>query len=69
MSEGPVSPHAGTHVPVLVEEVIHALAPVEGAVMVDGTYGGGGYARAALAVANFQLSGCCPLYQSEAAPT
>lgn len=55
MSEGPVSPHAGTHVPVLVEEVIHALAPVNGAVMVDGTYGGGGYARAALAVANIQL--------------
>jgi 16S rRNA (cytosine1402-N4)-methyltransferase len=57
MSEGLVSPHAGTHVPVLVEEVIHALAPVEGAVMVDGTYGGGGYARAALAVANFTLIG------------
>jgi 16S rRNA (cytosine1402-N4)-methyltransferase len=58
MSDGPVSPHAGTHVPVLVEEVIHALAPVEGAVMVDGTYGGGGYARAALAVANnFTLIG------------
>ncbi len=55
MSEGPISPHAGTHVPVLVEEVIHALAPVEGAVMVDGTYGGGGYAKAALAVANFTL--------------
>lgn len=43
------------HVPVLVEEVIHALAPVDGAVMVDGTYGGGGYARAALAVANITL--------------
>ena len=42
----PVSPHSGTHVPVLAEEVIHALAPVDGAVMVDGTYGGGGYARA-----------------------
>lgn len=55
MSDGPVSPHAGTHVPVLMEEVIHALAPVDGALMVDGTYGGGGYARAALAVANFQL--------------
>ena len=55
MNEGPVSPHAGTHVPVLVEEVIHAFAPVNGALMVDGTYGGGGYARAALAVANIQL--------------
>lgn len=55
MTEGPVSPHAGTHVPVMAEQVIHALAPVEGAVMVDGTYGGGGYARAALAVANITL--------------
>lgn len=55
MNAGPVSPHAGTHVPVLVEQVIHALAPVDGAVMVDGTYGGGGYARAALAVANIKL--------------
>jgi 16S rRNA (cytosine1402-N4)-methyltransferase len=43
------------HVPVLVEEVIHALAPVDGAVMIDGTYGGGGYARAALAVSNITL--------------
>ncbi len=55
MNAGPVSPHAGTHVPVLVEQVIHALAPVDGAVMVDGTYGGGGYARAALSVANITL--------------
>ena len=35
------SPVAAGHVPVLIEEVIHALAPVNGAVMVDGTYGGG----------------------------
>ncbi len=55
MNSGPISPHAGTHVPVLAEQVIHALAPVDGAVMVDGTYGGGGYARAALAVANITL--------------
>jgi 16S rRNA (cytosine1402-N4)-methyltransferase len=55
MNSGPVSPHAGAHVPVLAEQVIHALAPVDGAVMVDGTYGGGGYARAALAVANITL--------------
>lgn len=41
-----------THVPVLIEKVIEALAPVDGSVMVDGTYGGGGYSRAVLAVAN-----------------
>jgi len=44
--------NSATHIPVLVEKVIEALAPVDGAVMVDATYGGGGYARAALAVAN-----------------
>jgi 16S rRNA (cytosine1402-N4)-methyltransferase len=38
--------------PVLVEEVIEALAPVDGSVIIDGTYGGGGYARAVLAVAD-----------------
>lgn len=56
MSELELSaPAPSGHVPVLVEEVIHALAPMDGAVMVDGTYGGGGYARAALAVANITL--------------
>jgi 16S rRNA (cytosine1402-N4)-methyltransferase len=40
------------HIPVLAEQVIHALAPTNGAVIVDATYGGGGYARAALAVAD-----------------
>jgi 16S rRNA (cytosine1402-N4)-methyltransferase len=47
-----MNPAPPAHVPVLVEKVIEALAPVEGAVMVDATYGGGGYSRAALAVAN-----------------
>jgi 16S rRNA (cytosine1402-N4)-methyltransferase len=41
-----------SHAPVLVEKVIEAIAPVDGAVLVDATYGGGGYSRAALAVAN-----------------
>jgi 16S rRNA (cytosine1402-N4)-methyltransferase len=33
------------HVPVLLDEVIAALAPVPGAVIVDATFGAGGYAR------------------------
>ncbi len=41
-----------SHAPVLVERVIEAIAPVDGAVLIDATYGGGGYSRAALAVAN-----------------
>ncbi|MGO9601231.1 MAG: 16S rRNA (cytosine(1402)-N(4))-methyltransferase, partial [Isosphaeraceae bacterium] len=32
------------HRPVLVDEVIEALAPAEGAVLVDGTVGAGGHA-------------------------
>jgi 16S rRNA (cytosine1402-N4)-methyltransferase len=56
MTQAPIPAPGGapssTHVPVLVEKVIEALAPVEGAVIVDGTYGGGGYSRAVLAIAN-----------------
>lgn len=44
-----------THVPVLLEQVIEALAPVDGGVYVDGTYGGGGYSRAVLAVADCKI--------------
>jgi 16S rRNA (cytosine1402-N4)-methyltransferase len=36
------------HVPVLLSEVLAALEPKDGAIYVDGTFGGGGYARAML---------------------
>ena len=36
------------HIPVLLGEVLDALAPVDGAVVVDGTFGAGGYTRALL---------------------
>jgi len=36
---------AGTHVPVLVEEVMACLRPVPGDIVVDGTVGHGGHAR------------------------
>jgi len=39
---------ATPHIPVLLEEVIDALAPAPGAVMVDATFGAGGYTRALL---------------------
>ncbi|TPE59540.1 16S rRNA (cytosine(1402)-N(4))-methyltransferase RsmH [Sandaracinobacter neustonicus] len=38
-----------SHVSVMLDEVMAALFPLAGARMVDGTFGGGGYARAALA--------------------
>lgn len=36
------------HAPVLLEEVVAALAPVAGGVILDGTFGAGGYSRALL---------------------
>jgi 16S rRNA (cytosine1402-N4)-methyltransferase len=42
MSEAP-------HVPVLMAEVLDALAPAPGQTIVDGTFGAGGYSRAILA--------------------
>jgi len=41
--------HDGRHDPVLLKEVIASLAPAPGEVMVDGTFGAGGYSRALLA--------------------
>ena len=42
------SQNAGPHVPVLLDEVLTALAPLAGARIVDGTFGAGGYSRALL---------------------
>ena len=40
------------HIPVMLDEVVAALAPHDGAVYLDGTFGGGGYTRALLECAN-----------------
>ena len=40
---------AAGHVPVLLDECVAALRPREGAVILDGTFGAGGYTRALLA--------------------
>ncbi|TIT41192.1 MAG: 16S rRNA (cytosine(1402)-N(4))-methyltransferase, partial [Mesorhizobium sp.] len=34
------------HIPVLLGEVLEALAPAEGDIVIDGTFGAGGYTKA-----------------------
>lgn len=36
------------HIPVLLDDVLHTLAPAKGEVILDGTFGAGGYTRAIL---------------------
>ena len=40
--------NGGTHIPVLLDEVIAALDPQPGDLIVDATFGAGGYTRALL---------------------
>jgi 16S rRNA (cytosine1402-N4)-methyltransferase len=45
------------HIPVLLPEVLTALAPRDGDLIVDGTFGGGGYALRVLEAANCRVYG------------
>ena len=45
------------HLPVLLHEVLDTLKPKDGDVIVDGTFGGGGYTRSILRAANCRVVG------------
>jgi len=48
MSKPEGSEQTAPHIPVLLAEVLAALSPLEGARILDGTFGAGGYSRALL---------------------
>jgi 16S rRNA (cytosine1402-N4)-methyltransferase len=52
-----VPAHTPAHLPVLLDEVLAALAPKDGGLYVDGTFGLGGYARALLESADCRVLG------------
>ena len=49
--------NASVHFPVLRDEVLEAIAPSDGDVLIDGTFGGGGYATAFLEAAKCSVYG------------
>lgn len=53
----PRSPAEAGHLPVMLAEVLAALKPADGDVIVDGTFGGGGYTQAILKSARCTVLG------------
>lgn len=47
----------GGHLPVMLDEVLDTLAPQDGDIIIDGTFGGGGYSRAILKAAKCSVVG------------
>ncbi len=54
-TSGPISSGMGGHTPVMLKEVLNVLAPRDGGIYVDGTFGAGGYSSAVLNAADCRL--------------
>ena len=50
-----VTDHAAPHRPVMLQEMLQAMRPFDGCVVVDATFGAGGYARALLEAADCEV--------------
>src|SRR5262245_24964963 len=52
-----MSEAASPHIPVLLAEIVATLSPTDGEILVDGTFGAGGYAGALLDAAQCRVIG------------
>jgi 16S rRNA (cytosine1402-N4)-methyltransferase len=55
LAAGPGAPNSTGHIPVLLDAMLAAMSPHDGAIYIDGTFGAGGYSEALLAAASCRV--------------